>query len=271
MIVVGRAIQGLGAASGQVVARAVVRDIYGAEGSAKAMAILFALMACSVLAAPLVGGALMDLASWRAGFVFACAAALILLASTIFIMPETGSAAPTSATQPIHIVYLGLFRHPGFLAFMLTHSVGYAGLYCFVAGAPYFFIESLNIRPSSYGVIAAIVWLGFLVGSTAARYAIPRWGIKRVISVSLVIMLGAPAILVVLGLLGWLPTPLIVVLGFVQMCLAAVVSLVQGLIYDGTVFPMVGMQLLLGVATWIIWIRLKRHTVCGRDGETVGG
>jgi DHA1 family bicyclomycin/chloramphenicol resistance-like MFS transporter len=304
-IVVGRAIQGLGAASGQVVARAVVRDIYGAEGSAKAMAILFALMACSVLAAPLVGGALMDLASWRAGFVFACAAALILLASTIFIMPETGSAAPASATQPIHIVYLGLFRHPGFLAFMLTHSVGYAGLYCFVAGAPYFFIESLNIRPSSYGVIAAIVWLGFLVGSTAARYAIPRWGIKRVISVSLVIMLGAPAILVVLGLLGWLPTPLIVVLGFtywfgggflapntaagvmmshpkaagaasavlgfVQMCLAAVVSLVQGLIYDGTVFPMVGMQLLLGVATWIIWIRLKRHTVCGRDGETVGG
>jgi DHA1 family bicyclomycin/chloramphenicol resistance-like MFS transporter len=305
VIVVGRAIQGLGAASGYVVSRAIVRDIYGAEGSAKAMAILFALMAGCFMAAPLVGGALLDLVSWRAGFVFACAAALIWLASTIFIMPETGTVAPASETQPIHIVYLGLFRHRGFLAFMLTHSVGYAGLYCFVAGAPYFFIESLNISASSYGVIATIVLSGFLVGSTAARYAIPRWGMKRVIPVSLAIMLGAPAILVLLGLLGWLPTPLIValgfaswfgggflapntaagvmmshpkaagaaaaVLGFVQMCAAAAVSLVQGLIYDGTVFPMVGMQLLLGVATWIIWSRLKRYTVFGKDGETAGG
>ena len=295
MIIVGRAIQGLGAASGYVVSRAIVRDIYGAEGSAKAMAILFALMAGSFMAAPLVGGALLDLTGWRACFVFASAAALIWLVSTIFIMPETGTAAPASETQPIHIVYLGLFRHRGFLAFMLTHSVGYAGLYCFVAGAPYFFIESLNITPSSYGVIAAIVLSGFLVGSTAARYAIPLWGMKCVITVSLAVMLGASAILVGLGLLGWLPTPVIVilgfaywfgggflapntaagvmmshpkaagaaaaVLGFVQMCAAAAVSLLQGLIYDGTVFPMVGMQLFLGVAAWIIWSRLRRYTV----------
>ena len=295
MIIVGRAIQGLGAASGYVVSRAIVRDIYGAEGSAKAMAILFALMAGSFMAAPLVGGALLDLTGWRACFVFASAAALIWLVSTIFIMPETGTAAPASETQPIHIVYLGLFRHRGFLAFMLTHSVGYAGLYCFVAGAPYFFIESLNITPSSYGVIAAIVLSGFLVGSTAARYAIPLWGMKWVITVSLAVMLGASAILVGLGLAGWLPVPVIVVLGFaywfgggflapntaagvmmshpkaagaaaavlgfVQMCAAAAVSLLQGLIYDGTVFPMVGMQLFLGVATWIIWSRLRRYTV----------
>ena len=126
VIIVGRAIQGLGAASGYVVSRAIVRDIYGAEGSAKALAILFALMAGSFLAAPLVGGVLLDLASWRAGFVFATAAALIWLASTIFIMPETGTAAPASETQAIHLVYLGLFRHRGFLAFMLTHSIAFS-------------------------------------------------------------------------------------------------------------------------------------------------
>jgi DHA1 family bicyclomycin/chloramphenicol resistance-like MFS transporter len=295
MIIAGRAIQGLGAASGYVVSRAIVRDIYGAEGAAKAMALLFALMAGSFLAAPLVGGILLDLASWRAVYVFAAAAALIWLASTLFIMRETATVAPASETQPIRIVYLGLFRHRGFLAFMLSHSVGYAGLYCFVAGAPYFFIESLGIKPSSYGVIAAIVVSGFLVGSTAARYAIPLWGMKRVIPASLAIMLGAAAILVVLGLVGWLPVPLIVilgfaywfgggflapntaagvmmshptaagaaaaVLGFVQMCAAGTVAVVQGLIYDGTVFPMIGMQLFLSLAAWVIWSRLKRYTV----------
>lgn len=295
MIVAGRAIQGLGAASGYVVSRAIVRDIYGAEGAAKAMALLFALMAGSFLAAPLLGGVLLDLASWRAGFVFASAAALIWLVSTLFIMPETGTAAPASETQPIHIAYLALFRHRGFLAYMLSHSVAYAGLYCFVAGAPYFFIDSLGLTPSSYGVIAAIVASGFLVGSTVARYAIPLWGMKRVIPASLAIMLGAAAILVVLGFVGWLPVPVIAVLGFaywfgggflapntaagvmmshptaagaaaavlgfVQMCAAGAVAVVQGLIYDGTVFPMVGMQLVLSLAAWIIWSRLKRFTV----------
>mgnify|MGYP003642942075 CR=1 FL=1 len=294
LIIAGRAIQGLGAASGYVVSRAIVRDIYGAAGAAKAMAILFALMAASFMAAPLVGGVLLEIASWRAGFVFACAAALIWLASTLFVMPETGTAAAGGETQSIQAVYLGLFRHRGFLAFMLSHSVAYAGLYCFVAGAPYYFIAGLDLAPSAYGVIAAVAMSGFLAGSTVARFAIPRWGMQRVILVSLLIMLCAPAILLVLGSFALLPVAFIAfiqfaywfgggflapntaagvmmshpraagaaaaVLGFVQMCAAASVALVQGLIYDGTVFPMVGMQLFLGIAAWIIWRRLKRFT-----------
>ncbi len=294
LIVAGRAIQGLGAASGYVVSRAIVRDIYGAEGSAKAMALLFALMSASFLGAPLVGGALLEIASWRAGFVFAFAAALVWLASTILIMPETRVAAPASETKAIPVVYLGLFRHRGFLGFMITHSIAYAGLYCFVAGAPYFFIDSLEMKPSSYGVIAAIAISGFFVGSTAARYAIPRWGMQRCVKVSLLIMLCAPAMLFGFGLVDWLPVPVVVatqfafwfgggflapntaagvmmshpraagaaaaVLGFVQMCAAAAVASMQGLIYDGTVFPMAGMQLVLGLAALSVWARLKQYT-----------
>lgn len=295
IIIAGRAIQGLGGASGYVVSRAIIRDIYGAEGAAKAMAILFALMAASFLAAPLVGGALLDLAGWRAGFFLAFVAAMIWLMSTLLIIPETVTAAPTSERQALHIIYLGLFRHKGFLGFMFTHSIAYAVLYCFVAGAPYYFIESLGMAPSTYGVIAALAMSGFLVGSTAARYAIVRWGIEKTILLSLLIMLGASAILLGMGVLGWLPAILIValqfaiwfgggflapntaagvmmshpraagaaaaVLGFVQMCSAAVIVLLQGLLYDGTVFPMVGIQFILGLVTWIIWNHLKRYAV----------
>jgi DHA1 family bicyclomycin/chloramphenicol resistance-like MFS transporter len=178
---------------------------------------------------------------------------------------------------------------------MLTHSVGYAGLYCFVAGAPYYFIESLDMTPTNYGVIAAVAMSGFLIGSTFARYAIPWWGTERVIRASLTIMFCAPAVLVVLSLAGWMQISLIVViqfliwfgggflapntaagvmmshpnaagaaaavLGFVQMCAAGAIAWLQGLIYDGTLFPMVGMQLLLGLTSWIIWDRLKRYTI----------
>ena len=295
VVVLGRAVQGLGTAAGYVVARAMVRDIYGANGAPKAMAILFALMAASFLAAPLVGGALIELASWQAGFLFAAIVGSLWLASAIFVMPETLTKAPAAEHPAAYLVYLGLFRHKGFLAFMLCHAVAYAELYGFVAGAPYFFIESLGLTPASYGMIAAIAMSGFLTGSMTARLAIPRWGMHRVILISLTIMLGAPAVLVVLGLIVLLPLTVIVVmqffvwfgggflapntaagvmmshpkaagaaaavLGFVQMCAAAAVSLLQGLIYDGSVFPMIGTQLVLGLVTLLIWHRLKRHTV----------
>ena len=295
VVVLGRAVQGLGTAAGYVVARAMVRDIYGANGAPKAMAILFALMAASFLAAPLVGGALIELASWQAGFLFAAIVGSLWLASAIFVMPETLTKAPAAEHPAAYLVYLGLFRHKGFLAFMLCHAVAYAELYGFVAGAPYFFIESLGLTPASYSMIAAIAMSGFLTGSMTARLAIPRWGMHRVILISLTIMLGAPAVLVVLGLIVWLPLTVIVVmqffvwfgggflapntaagvmmshpkaagaaaavLGFVQMCAAAAVSLLQGLIYDGSVFPMIGTQLVLGLVTLLIWHRLKRHTV----------
>jgi len=80
-IVSSRAIQGLGAASGYVVSRAIIRDIYGAKGAAKAMALMFTMVSASFLAAPLVGGMLLDFGGWRAGFILASIAAAAWLAS----------------------------------------------------------------------------------------------------------------------------------------------------------------------------------------------
>ncbi|MEM9106977.1 MAG: multidrug effflux MFS transporter [Pseudomonadota bacterium] len=294
LVVLGRAIQGLGAASGIVVSRAMVRDIYGAEGASKALAVLFALMAASFLTAPLVGGALIDFASWQAGFLFAAALGLAWLVSTLTIMPETRPRTSAPEREPGYAVYLGLFRHRDFLAYMLPHSLGYAGIYAFVAGAPFLFIDSFGMSPTRFGLIAAMIMAGFLVGSSAARIAIPRWGMSRVIQASLVIMLAAPGLIVGLALLNWLPVSVLLViqfiywfgagflapntvagvmmshpaaagaaaalLGFIQLCAAAAVSLLQGVMYNGSLYPMIGTQLLLGFAAWLAWRRLARYT-----------
>lgn len=295
MVFLARVVQGLGAAAGYVVARAMIRDIYGPQGAAKAMALLFALMSASFMVAPLIGGSLLDVAGWRAGFIFAAAIAAVWLASTVLIMPETRGIAAQSRPEAVSTIYLRLFRHRGFLGFMLTHATGYAGLYCFVAGAPYYFIDSRDMTATGFGLVAALAMSSFLIGSTAARFAIPRFGMGRVIYASLAVMVLGPAALVVLGLLTHLPLELIIlmqfavwfgggflapnttarvmmshpqaagaataVLGFVQMCAAGTVALLQGVIYDGTVFPIAGMQLLLAVLAFVIWHRLKQYSL----------
>ena len=192
MVFLARVVQGLGAAAGYVVARAMIRDIYGPQGAAKAMALLFALMSASFMVAPLIGGSLLDVAGWRAGFIFAAAIAAVWLASTVLIMPETRGMAAQSRPEAVSTIYLRLFRHRGFLGFMLTHATGYAGLYCFVAGAPYYFIDSRDMTATGFGLIAALAMSGFLIGSTAARFAIPRFGMGRVIYASLAVMVLGP-------------------------------------------------------------------------------
>jgi DHA1 family bicyclomycin/chloramphenicol resistance-like MFS transporter len=290
-IVAARSVQGLGAAAGYVVARAIVRDVYGAEGSAAAMALLFALMSACFLLAPLAGGMLLDLAGWRAGFTVAALAAAVWGASAFLIVPETATARPGPGAEAVHRVYLGLFAHRGFLAHMIVHAIAYASLYGFVAGAPFLLIEGRGLAPSGYGALAVLAMSGFFTGAMAVRIAIPRWGRDRAIAVSLAIMLAAPAVLVGAGLMGFDSTPVVIalqfavwfgggllapntasgvmmshpkaagasaaVLGFVQMLAAAAAALIQGLIYDGTVFPMAGLQLLLGVAAWTVWRRLR--------------
>jgi len=62
------------------------------------------------LAAPLVGGVLLDFGGWRAGFILASIAAAAWLASSIFIIPETRLVAPDAKVQSIYSVYLGLCR-----------------------------------------------------------------------------------------------------------------------------------------------------------------
>ena len=294
-VVAARSVQGLGAAAGYVVARAMVRDLYGAEGAAKAMALLFALMSACFLLAPLVGGALLAVAGWRAGFAAATAAAAVWLLSALFVMPETAGPRPGPGGAPVHRVYLGLFASRGFLANMIAHAVAYAGLYCFVAGAPFLMIEGRGLEPARYGALAALAMSGFFAGAMAARLAIPRWGRERTVVVSLAIMLAAPAVLVGAGLVGLDSTPAITalqfavwfgggllapntaagvmaahptaagaaaaVLGFVQMLAAAAAVSIQGLIYDGTVFPMAGLQVALGIVALGSWRRLGRAGV----------
>jgi hypothetical protein len=42
------------------------------------------------------------------------------------------------------------------------------------------------------------------------------------------------------------------------MCAAGTVALIQGMIYDGSIFPMVGMQLILAAAALVTWQGLRQ-------------
>ncbi len=88
-LLAGRFLQGAGAACGVVLARAILRDVYGVDRLVKAIAYLTAAYVLGPMFAPILGGALIDAFDWRAEFVFGAVAGAALTAIAIFFMPET--------------------------------------------------------------------------------------------------------------------------------------------------------------------------------------
>jgi DHA1 family bicyclomycin/chloramphenicol resistance-like MFS transporter len=87
--VVARLLQGLGASAGPVMARAMVRDLYSRDESAKMYSILMLLMGAAPMIAPVAGGQLLVYFDWRAIFwTLTAFGTLCLIVASVFA-PET--------------------------------------------------------------------------------------------------------------------------------------------------------------------------------------
>src|SRR5215470_5657090 len=89
MLIVLRFFQALGACSGQVIARAVVRDLFEARESARVFSLLLLVMGVSPILAPLIGGQIIGWFEWRMIFWVITALGLLGLAGVILRLPET--------------------------------------------------------------------------------------------------------------------------------------------------------------------------------------
>ena len=276
VLILGRALQALGSCAGLVSSRAMVRDLYAPQDGARMLASAGMLMSFVPLLGPMLGGWLEASLGWRAAFAAHALFALILLVPCVLVLHETAERLDPSATKVRQIAanLLEIGRHPTFLAYALTTSSSYAGLFAFISGSSFVFIKVLQIAPEHYGVLFGLAVSGYLSGATLCRKLLPLLGIERCLRLAAVIssasglcMLGLAfggvihpaAILVPMfcyllahglivpcaqsGAVAWFPHKAgtaTALMGMIQMALASLVGLFIGLSFDGTVFPLVG-------------------------------
>src|SRR5580698_2534236 len=84
LLVLARFLQALGGSSGQVVARAAVRDRFSHQMAARVLSLLILVLGLAPIVAPIFGGYLLLVGDWRAIFVFQALVALVVLIATIF-------------------------------------------------------------------------------------------------------------------------------------------------------------------------------------------
>ena len=89
LLVVGRLLQALGAGSGPVVGRAVVRDLYGRARAARVLGYMGTAMALTPILAPIVGGFVHVAFGWRAVYLVLAACGAVFLGVATLLVPET--------------------------------------------------------------------------------------------------------------------------------------------------------------------------------------
>jgi len=180
-----RFVQALGGCAGMVISRAVVRDLCDPIAAAKAFSQLMLVMGLAPILAPLCGGLLLDLAGWQS--IFFCLTLFSALAGAAIALwlPETIPAGPRAPLRGAGRQYLALFSDRSFLTYALTGGVAVAGMFSYIAGSPFVFIQLYGVPAEHYGWIFGSNAAGFIlmaqVNARLLRYRGPGFWLRRAV------------------------------------------------------------------------------------------
>ncbi len=169
-LIAGRLLQGIGGCAGQVIARAVVRDVHGRESAGRVLAKIAAAMGFAPAVGPAIGGLLTDAFGWAACFAALSAAGGLALLGTMLLLRETNAEPDTEPMGPRRMArnFATLLAHRQFNGFALAATASYSGLFAWISGSSFVFIEIFGLSPALYGYCFASIVVGFIAGAQIA-------------------------------------------------------------------------------------------------------
>jgi DHA1 family bicyclomycin/chloramphenicol resistance-like MFS transporter len=170
-----RVLQGIGAAAGPVLARAMVRDVQPGAQAARLLSVMLAAVAVAPMIAPTFGGALLAAFGWRAIFAALALGSAVLLALVWLTLPETLPVERRSAPSLRGLArgYAKFFSTKGTRLPTLVACTAFAGQFAYIAASPFIYLDVFHVSSTMYGVCfaatAVALMLGSLVGARTLR------------------------------------------------------------------------------------------------------
>jgi DHA1 family bicyclomycin/chloramphenicol resistance-like MFS transporter len=269
-LIVFRLLQALGGCAGMVTARAMVRDMFEVKENAKIFSMLMLVVAVSPIIAPTLGGYITALFGWRFVFVMLMIVALIIIAGIYLLLPESKKPDPDFSLRPGPIIknFTGVIRHPQFYTYALTAALASAGLYAYIGGSPYVFMQLYKVNERQYGWIFALIAMGLIGASQVNSVLLKNFSSEQIIKVALCCQSIIGATLVTIIFLGWGELFLTIFMLFIFLCCqgfifpnASALSLASFGHNAGSASALMGaIQMGIGAGTSALVSILQNHT-----------
>ncbi len=195
----GRLVQALGACAGPVVARAVVRDRYHHQDSARIFSLLTLVLGVAPMIAPTVGAWLVTFATWRTVFAVLAAFGVAMTVAVAWRLDESRSGATTATAghESVAASYVALFRQRRLLGYLLGGALNGAALFTYVSGAPGLLITRYHFTPHAFAAAFAAIAVGVIGSSQVNRSLLRRYESDHILAVATLVGVAAGAALVV--------------------------------------------------------------------------
>lgn len=291
-LMTARVLQGLAAASTQVLARAIVRDLFTPARAAKVLSVMSAALAFASALAPLAGGLLLAWFGWQAIF---AALAAIGLVTFLVVWRRLAETVPAPDAQAIHprrlaINYKTIATNRIFLGYSLVLAATFGAMFAFHAGSAFVFIELLGYGPEIFGVFFAIVLGGYFVGTVVSARITMSVGPRRLVAAGIASCVVGGGTMLALVLTG--PTNVLVILipqfvfmfgfglvfpnaiagalspfpekagaasallGFIQQSAGGIMVALSGALADGTAVPMAACIFVGALLSFVFYVMI---------------
>jgi DHA1 family bicyclomycin/chloramphenicol resistance-like MFS transporter len=168
----------------------MVVDRFAGNGAARIISLMSLILSVAPAAAPIIGGTLITVTSWRVLFVILAVYGAVLL-GLVWRFPETNERRDPRATKlrSLAVNYAMLITSRAFISQVVLTSLAIGGFYASQTLSPFVLMGRLGLSSPVFGVITASLMLSYLIGSLATNRLL------RVVAMSRLVLAGALMVL----------------------------------------------------------------------------
>lgn len=204
LMLAARVLQGIGAAMGIAISRAIVRDVFADARSFRIMNLMGLFIAIAPAIAPAVGGLTLEFASWRTLFAMMAVLGLGAIFVAIFSLRETVTR-DLSRIKPRALLnsYHELLTTPYFLLASLVIACAVGAVYALATILPFVLMQQVGLSPTGFGFSQILQAGMFVLGAVVVQAALPRTGADKLVPLGLgLLLVGCIGLVVLLALSG---------------------------------------------------------------------
>ena len=304
-LIIFRFFQALGGCVGMVASRAMVRDLFDVKENAKVFSTLMLVIAVSPIIAPSLGGFITTYIGWRYIFIMLIIVIASIIAGIYFLLPDSKGPDSSFSLKPTAILssFASIIKHPQFALYTFSGSIASAGLYAFISGSPYVFLEVFKVTEQHYGWVFAFVASGLIGSSQLNSLFLKRFKSEQIIRVALYFQSFVAFVLAAISILGFseLYTTILLIflylccqgfifpnasalsmasfghnagnasalMGFIQMSLGALMSAIVSVLHNESTLPMTGVMAFCSILASLIFTIFRFKNVIVADVQLV--
>ena len=204
-LIAARFLQALGGATGMVVSRAIIRDLYSRERISSMISLVIAVMMIAQMLSPLTGGLIETAFGWRAIFYGITAGSLAVTTGIALALPET--RRDRSEAGGFRGDVGNLLASRAFVGYMLCQVLASQIIFAFAGGGPYIVVTQMGRTSAEYGAWFASTGFAYLIGNLCCVRFAPRHRLDRLIWFGLALQLAGTGLNLAWSLAGLHHTP----------------------------------------------------------------